>query len=78
MRFNFLLLTAASGKPMSPDLHAPDFRDFQRRLASGEVNPAGYEGKLEYGLAHLKQALRNMQTERFGESLRLVAKTAYS
>ena len=33
----FLPLAAASGKPIDPDMKAPDFRDFHMRLASGEV-----------------------------------------
>ncbi len=69
----FMLLATASGKPIDPDMKAPDFRDFHRRIASGEVSLATDEGKLQYAVVHLNQALRNMQTQRFEDAVGRVA-----
>ena len=69
----FLLLAAKSGNPVDPNLRPPDFQDFHRRLATGEVSVATDEGRLQYAHVHLQQALRNMQAPRFAEAVRLVA-----
>lgn len=65
-----LMLTAArSGTPIGSDLTAPDFRDFHRRILSGEVDLATDEAKLQYAKVHLSAVLRNMRTPRFADSV---------
>ena len=70
---SFLLLMAArAGLSIAADSPTPDFRDFHRRLISGEISLTTDEEKLQYGLVHLRQAQRNMQTQRFEQSLAIV------
>jgi hypothetical protein len=65
-----LMLTATrSGTPIGSDLTAPDFRDFHRRIRSGEVDLATDEAKLQYAKVHLNAVLRNMRTPRFADSV---------
>ena len=70
----FLLLAARAAIPIDPDLKAPDFGDFHRRLTSGEVDMATAEARLQYGKVHLNEALRNMRTQRFEDALAHVAR----
>ena len=69
----FMLLAARSGNPIDSDMRAPDFRDFHRRLALGEVDLAIAEARLQYGKVHLNEALRNMRTHRFEDAVAIVA-----
>ncbi len=69
----FMLLVAAAGKPIDPNLSAPDFREFHDRLMSGQASLATDEGKLQYAKVHFNRALRNMRSQRFAESLARVA-----
>jgi thiamine kinase-like enzyme len=69
----FLLLVARAGKPIDPDLDAPDFADFHRRLVSGEVSLAGDDARVDYAKIHLNRALRDMQTQRFADAVARVA-----
>ncbi|WP_437774857.1 phosphotransferase [Sorangium sp. So ce1097] len=72
----FMLLAAASGKAFDPEMTAPDSRAFHSRLASGETSLATDEGKLEYAKAHLMQALRGMQAQRFDDAIARLASGA--
>ncbi len=65
----FLLLVARAGKPIAPNLDAPDFADFHRRLVSGGVSLANEEAREEYAKIHLNRALRDMQTQRFQDAV---------
>jgi thiamine kinase-like enzyme len=67
-----LLLVAGSGKPIDPDLSAPDFREFHQRLITGEVTLATPEERVQYAKVHLNQLLQNMRSERFGEAVACV------
>jgi thiamine kinase-like enzyme len=69
----FLQLAAASGTPVDPDLTAPDFREFHRRLLAHEISVVSPEVKVQYAKVHLAQALQNMRTQRFKEALAQVA-----
>lgn len=62
-------LAASAGARIDPDLKAPDFRDFHRRLISGEVNVAEADIKAEYAKVHLVQLLRNIRSTRFKDAL---------
>lgn len=69
----FMLLAARAGTRIDPDVNAPDFRDIHRRLLSGEASVVPGETKVDYALAHMDQALREMRSPRFEEALACVA-----
>ena len=69
-----LLLMMAAKKGLRAKSHeTPDFADFHRRLSSGEADLANDETKLQYGMVHLREAVRNVQTPRFEAALARVA-----
>ena len=67
------LLLGSGGKPVDPDVAAPDFRDIHDRIWDGEVSLAGAAARLEYARAHMSQALQNMREARFQDALRIVS-----
>jgi hypothetical protein len=69
----FLQLAARARTRIDPDAKAPDFRDMHRRLLSGEASVVPGETKVEYALAHMDQALREMRAPRFEAALACVA-----
>jgi Phosphotransferase enzyme family len=71
--FVIFMWFASSGKPVSRCFDVPDFRDYNRRIWSGEVSLASSDAKLQYAQVHRAEALRNMRSGRFEDSLRLVA-----
>ena len=68
-----LLEASRSGLSIDADKTAPDFRDFHQDLISGKVDMANAEAKLQYGMIHLREALRNMHTPRFEEAVARVS-----
>ncbi len=68
-----LLETSRSGLTIDSDKPTLDFRDFHHGLISGKVDVANAETKLEYGMIHLREALRNMRTIRFEEAVARVS-----
>jgi thiamine kinase-like enzyme len=75
MFYTTLLLIEASrsGLSIHADMTLPDFRDFHQGLISGKVDMTTAEAKLQYGMIHLREALRNMRTPRFEEAVARVA-----
>ena len=71
-----MLNLAAQGKPAShphdQDMEGATLSAFGALMASGTITLAGYEGLLFYGKALLNEAVRQMRTPRFAESLALV------
>ncbi len=67
-----LLEASRSGLSIDADMTVPDFRDFHQDLISGKVDMATAEAKLQYGMIHLREALRNMRTQRFAEAVATV------
>ena len=67
MFYATLLLLEASRAGLSPamEMPVPDFQDFHQDLISGKVDMLTAEAKLQYGMLHLREALRNMRTLRF-------------
>ncbi len=70
MFYATLLLLEASraGQAIDAGEPAPDFRDFHQSLISGKVDVANAGVKAQYGMVHLREALRNMRTPRFAEA----------
>jgi len=67
------LLLGSSGQPIERDAEVPDFRNFHDAIWAGDVSLAANESRVLYGRVHLKQILRNMQTERFRDAVRIVS-----
>ena len=51
----------------------PDFRDYHQDLISDKIDMKTDEAKLQYGIIHLREALRKMRRPRFEEALDAVA-----
>jgi hypothetical protein len=71
MFYATLLLLEASqaGLSIDADMTTPDFRAYHQNLITDKVDMLKAEAKLEYGMLHLREALRNMRTPRFEEAL---------
>jgi aminoglycoside phosphotransferase (APT) family kinase protein len=69
----FLLLAASADVAVDPEMDAPEFRDFHRRIILGEVDLATAGARLQYAMVHLNRALENMRTPRYKEAMALVA-----
>jgi thiamine kinase-like enzyme len=70
--FTLCTILVSSDKPINIKMNHPDFSEFHNRLWKGEINLANNDEKLQYGLVHLEELQRKMQTTRFDESLRIV------
>ncbi|MGC1376230.1 MAG: phosphotransferase [Anaerolineales bacterium] len=71
MFYATLLLLEASraGLSIAADMPTPDFREFHQDLIADKVDMMTAEAKLQYGMIHLREALRNMRTPRFEEAV---------
>lgn len=71
----FLLpLAAKMGAVITPDLQAPDFHDFHRRLVTNEIELKTGEERVQYAKVHLNAARSNLASPRLAESLALVVR----
>jgi len=64
-----LLEASRSGLSIDADMITPSFRGFHQDLISDKVDMANADVKLEYGMIHLREALRSMRTARFEEAV---------
>jgi thiamine kinase-like enzyme len=69
----FLFMSSAS-EPVNLSIDAPDFRDFQRRLWTGEINLESKHMKIAYAKAHWSQLLKDRQQSRFQEALKIMSR----
>jgi aminoglycoside phosphotransferase (APT) family kinase protein len=71
MFYAALLLLEASraGLGIDPNMSTPDFRDYHQDLILDKIDMMTARAKLEYGMLHLREVLRNMRTSRFAESV---------
>jgi len=69
-------LITAGGFPgrlsIAADMTTPDFREYHQDLISDKIDMLKAEAKAQYGMIHLREALRNMRTVRFEEAVALV------
>ncbi len=74
MFYTTLLLMEASraGLSIDPNMTTPDFRDYHQDLIADKIDMMNAEAKLEYGMIHLREALRNMRTQRFEDAVATV------
>ena len=71
----FLQYAAASRPPdstCSDSMDTPRLRDFHQQVRTGNVSLTTHEGQLLYGKVRLNEALYNMKTPRFAESIDLI------
>ena len=75
MFYTALLLLEASraGIAIDADMSTPDFREYHQDLISNKIDMMTAEAKVQYGMIHLREALRNMRTQRFAEAVARVA-----
>jgi thiamine kinase-like enzyme len=64
-----LLEASRAGLSINADITTPDFREYHQDLIADKVDMMNAEAKLQYGMIHLREALRNMRTQRFEEAL---------
>lgn len=68
----FLFMSSASA-PVNLSADVPDFRNFQRRLWTGEIKLESKQMKIAYAKAHWNQLLQHRQQPRFQEALKIVS-----
>ncbi len=71
--FSFIMMLASIGKPVDPGNEKIDFRDYHDRMWAGEIILFSDEDRIRYARVHMEQALKNMQTKRFEDSLKIVS-----
>ncbi len=64
-----LLEASRSGLTIEADMSTPDFRDFHQDLIADKIDMTKAEAKLQYGMVHLREALRAMSTPQFEEAV---------
>jgi len=64
-----LLEASQAGLSINADMTTPDFREYHQDPIADKVDMMTADAKLEYGMIHLREALRNMRTSRFEEAV---------
>ena len=72
--FSFIMMLASKGKPVDPISEEIDFRDYHNRMWAGEITLVSDEERIRYARVHMEQALLNMRSKRFEDSLDIVSK----
>lgn len=72
--FTLCAIPGSAGRSININMNTIGFHEFHDRLWNGEISLAGSEEKLHYALVHVKELMANLQTKRFDESLRIVAR----
>lgn len=70
------LILQSGGQPVDWSEPAPGYNEFQRQFWTGEIKLDETPAKIAYGRAHWARLLRNVQSPRYEESLRICANTA--
>jgi Predicted choline kinase involved in LPS biosynthesis len=75
MFYATLLLLEASraGLSIDADMSASGFREYHQDLVADKVDMMNAGAKLQYGMIHLREALRNMRTPRFEKAVARVS-----
>jgi len=68
-----LLEASRSGLSIDADMITPGFREFHQDLISDKIDMMKADAKLQYGMIHLREALRNIRTPRFEEAVARVS-----
>jgi thiamine kinase-like enzyme len=75
---NLARMLKPEGFVHDPGMDVPRRSDFVAKFLTGEVSLASYEGRLLFGKVALNEALHNMKTPRFAESIAWVKDDAVS
>lgn len=67
------LILQSGGQPIDWSEPAPDYDEFQRRFWTGDVKLDETPAKIAYGRVHCERLLRDVQSPRYEESLRIVS-----
>ncbi|HEY4087142.1 MAG TPA: phosphotransferase [Bryobacteraceae bacterium] len=70
------LILQSGGQPINWSEPAPGYNEFQQRFWTGEIKLDETPAKIAYGRVHWERLLRNVQSPRYQESLRICANTA--
>lgn len=65
----FLTSAARLGARIDAGIELPDFREYNQRLVRFEIHLLDPQHQAEYGLLHLRHALRQMRSARFAEAI---------
>jgi len=72
--FSFIMMLATKGNAVELDNEVIDFRDYHDRMWAGEITLVSDKERMRYARVHMEQALRNMQTKRFEDSIDFVSR----
>jgi len=64
-----LLEASRAGLSIDADMTTPNFREYHQDLISNKIDMMIAEAKVQYGMIHLREALRNMRTQRFEDAI---------
>jgi hypothetical protein len=64
-----LLEASRSGLTIDANMVTPDFREYHQELITDKIDMLKAEAKIQYGMLHLREALRAMRTARFEEAV---------
>jgi hypothetical protein len=64
-----LLEASRAGLSIDADMTTPNFKEYHQDLISNKIDMKTAEAKVQYGMIHLREALRNMRTQRFIEAV---------
>jgi len=67
-----LLEASRAGLAIDANMSTPEFREYHHDLILDKIDMMNAEAKSQYGILHLREALRNMSTPRFAESVTIV------
>ena len=69
-----LLEAARAGLSMDAGMPTADFREYHEALILDTVDMMKAKAKAEYGMIHLREALRNMRTRRFEQAVEVLGR----
>jgi aminoglycoside phosphotransferase (APT) family kinase protein len=67
------LFQLSPDKPIDWSAPVPEFRDYQRRMWTGEVDLTDQDRKIVYSRVHWERLLQNVRQTRYKEALRIVS-----
>jgi len=64
-----LLEASRAGLSIDADMTTANFRQYHQDLIANKIDMLTAEAKVQYGMIHLREALRNMRTQRFKDAV---------
>lgn len=75
LMFRLAKASGGSGAIHDPDMQGATLTAIREQLANGQLNLAEYQGQLLFGKAMLNEALNNMRSDRFDQSIKQLINT---